>query len=147
MSVCFQIQNEFWILLFDFFWNFGTGGQRTRHLPAPSHRPDFAQRDGRHSQSAFRRRSYPIFDTIVRKPSDGHPKLSGGVRITLKDKKLNDTCTLRQLPISRVDQGLYYLEKGRVFSLFDLVSSYYRITAHRDAVLFKALCAATGLNE
>ena len=52
------------------------------------------------------------------------PKKSGGVRITVNCKKLNKISSLSQLPIPRVDQVLDYLGKGRVFSLFDLVSSF-----------------------
>ena len=50
------------------------------------------------------------------------PKMSGGVRITVDYNKINKISSLRQLPISRVDQVLDSLGKGRVFSLFDLVS-------------------------
>ena len=52
------------------------------------------------------------------------PKKSGGIRITVNYKKLNKISSLRQLPIPRVDQVLDSLGKGRVFSLFDLVSSF-----------------------
>ena len=50
------------------------------------------------------------------------PKKSGGVRITVNYKKLSQIIILSQLPISRVDQVLDSLGKGRVFSLFDLLS-------------------------
>ena len=50
------------------------------------------------------------------------PKKSGGIRITVDSKKLNKISSLRQLLIPRVDQVLDSLGKGRVFSLFDLVS-------------------------
>ena len=39
------------------------------------------------------------------------------------------------------------LDKGRVFSLFDLASSFYQITAHNDTVPLTALCTPTGLYE
>ena len=60
---------------------------------------------------------------------------SGGVRITVNYKKLNKI-SLRQLPISRVDQVLDSLGKGRVFSRFDLVSSFqsnHRAKGHRSS--------------
>ena len=63
------------------------------------------------------------------------PKKSGGVRITVNYKKLNKI-SLRQLPISRVDQVLDSLGKGRVFSRFDLVSSFqsnHRAKGHRSS--------------
>ena len=53
------------------------------------------------------------------------PNKSGGIRITVNSKKLNKIISLRQLPIPRVDQVLDSLGKGRVFSLFDLVSSFH----------------------
>ena len=49
-------------------------------------------------------------------------------------KKLNQIGKLSQLPILRVDQALYSLGSGRVFSLFDLVSSWHQIKAHKDTV-------------
>ena len=62
------------------------------------------------------------------------PKKSGGVRITVNYKKLNQNSKLSQLPIPRMDQVLDSLDSGRVFSLFDLVSSFHQITAHKDTV-------------
>ena len=50
------------------------------------------------------------------------PKKSGGVRSTVNYKKLNKISSLSQLPIPRVEQVLDSLGKGRMFSLFDLVS-------------------------
>ena len=48
---------------------------------------------------------------------------SGGARMTVNHKNINDiTSRLSQLPISRVDHALDSLGKGRVFSLFALVS-------------------------
>ena len=51
----------------------------------------------------------------------------GGVRITASYKKLNQISKLGQLPIPRVDQVLDSIGSDRVFSLFDLVSSFYQI--------------------
>ena len=76
------------------------------------------------------------------------PRKSGGFRITVNYKKLNDISRLSQLPIPRVDQVLDSLGKGRVFSLFDLVSSFHQITAaHKDTVPLTAFCTPTGLYE
>ena len=72
-------------------------------------------------------------------------KKSGGVRITVNYKKLNKISSVSQLPIPHVDQVLDSLGKGRVFSLFDLVSSFHQITAHKDTVPFTAFCTPTGL--
>ena len=36
--------------------------------------------------------------------------------------------------------------KGRVFSLFDLVSSFHQITAHKNTVTLTAFCTPTGLH-
>ena len=66
---------------------------------------------------------------------------------TVNYKKLNKISSLSQLPIPRVDQVLDSLGKGRVFSLFDLVSSFYQITAHKDTVPLTAFCTPTGLYE
>ena len=49
-------------------------------------------------------------------------------------KKLNQISKLSQLPIPRVDQVLHSRGSGRVLSLFDLVSSFHQIKAHRDTV-------------
>ena len=75
------------------------------------------------------------------------PKKSGGVRITVNYKKLNQISSLSQLPIPRVDQVLDSLGKGRVFSLFDLVSPFHQITAHKDTVILTAFSTLTGLYE
>ena len=72
------------------------------------------------------------------------PKKSGGVRITVNYKKLIQISKLRQLPIPRVDKVLDSLGSGRVFSLFDLVSSFHQITAHKDTVPFSSFCTPTG---
>ena len=77
------------------------------------------------------------------------PKISGGVRITVNYKKLDGISRLIQLPILRVDQVLDSLGKGRVFSLFDLltVSSFQQITAHKDTVPLTPFFTPTGLHE
>ena len=75
------------------------------------------------------------------------PKTSGGVRITMNYKKLNQISKLSQLPIPRVAQVLDTLGSGRVFSLFDLVSSFPQIKTHKDTVSPTAFCTPTGLYE
>ena len=75
------------------------------------------------------------------------PKNSGGVRIPVNCKKLNQIRTLSQLRIPRVNEFLDRLGSGRVFSLFDLVSSFHQITAHTDTVpltAFFTACYASG---
>ena len=75
------------------------------------------------------------------------PKQNGGVWITVSYKKPVDICRLSQLPIPGVDQVLDSLGKGRVFSLFDLVSSFQQIATHKDTAPLTAFCAPTGLYE
>ena len=75
------------------------------------------------------------------------PKKSGGVRITVNYKKLNEISKLSQLPIPRVDQVLDSLGSGPVFSLFYFVSSFHQIKALEDTVPLTAFCTSTGLYE
>ena len=75
------------------------------------------------------------------------PKKCGGVQITVNYKKLNQISSLSRLPIPRGDQILDSLSKGRVFSLFDLVSSFHQITAHEDTVPLTAFCTPTDFYE
>ena len=75
------------------------------------------------------------------------PEKCGGVRITVNYKNLNQISKLRQLPIPRVDQVLDSLGSGRVFSLFELVSSFHQIKAHKDTGPLTAFCTPTGLYE
>ena len=72
---------------------------------------------------------------------------SGGVRITVNYKKLNQISKLSHLPIPRVDQVLDSLGSGLVFSLFDLVFSFHQRTTHNDTVPLTAFCTPTGLYE
>ena len=71
------------------------------------------------------------------------PKKSGCAKITMNYKKLNQINELSQLPTSRVHQVLDSLGSGRVISLFDLVSSFHQITAHKDTVPLTAFCTPT----
>ena len=67
-------------------------------------------------------------------PLVGIPKNSGGVRITVNYKKVNQISSLSQLTIPRVAQILESLGKGQMFSSFDLVSSIHQITMNKDIV-------------
>ena len=73
------------------------------------------------------------------------PKKSGGVKITVNYKKLNQITKLSQLSIPRVDLVLDSLGSGRVLSLFDLVSSFHQITAPKETVPLTAFCTPTDL--
>ena len=75
------------------------------------------------------------------------PKKDGGVRITINYKKLNAISSLGQLPIPRVDEVLDSLGKGRIFSLFDLVSSFHQITIDKDTIPLTAFCTPNRLFE
>ena len=73
------------------------------------------------------------------------PKKDGGVRITINYKK--SISSLGQLPIPRVDEILDSLGKGRIFSLFDLVSSFYQIIIDKDTIPLTAFCTPDRLFE
>ena len=75
------------------------------------------------------------------------PNRSGCVIITVNYKQLTQISKLSQLPIARVDQVLDSLGSGRVFSLFDLVSSCHQITASNYTVPLTAFFTLTGLYE
>ena len=75
------------------------------------------------------------------------PKKFGDIRITVNYKKLNKLNILGQFPIPRVDEVLDRLGTSRIFSFFDLVSSFHQITVHKDTVPFTALCTPTRLFE
>ena len=46
-----------------------------------------------------------------------------------------------------MDKVIDFLGSGWVFSLFDLVSSFHQIKAHKDTVPLTAFCTPTGLYE
>ncbi len=75
------------------------------------------------------------------------PKKSGGVRITVNYRKLNKLCELSQLPIPRVDDTLDKLLHGKIYSLFDMKSSFHQITVHRDTIPLTAFITSSGLFE
>ena len=66
---------------------------------------------------------------------------------TVSYKKLNKRNILGQHPVPRVDVVLDKLDTGRIFSLFDLVSSIHKITAHKYTIPLTAFCARTRLLE
>ena len=67
------------------------------------------------------------------------PKKDGNVRITANYKKLNAISSLEQL-IPHVDEVLDSMGKGRIISLFDLVSSFHQITMDKDTIPLTAFC-------
>ena len=75
------------------------------------------------------------------------PKKSGGIRITVKYKKLNTLIIPGQLPISRVDEVLDTLCTRRISSFFDLVSFFYQKTVHKDTIHLTTFCTPTRLFE
>ena len=75
------------------------------------------------------------------------PKKDGNVRLTANYNKLNAISSLGQLPIPRVDQVLDSLGKGRILSLFDLVSSFHQVTIDKDTTPLTASCTPTRLLE
>ena len=75
------------------------------------------------------------------------PKKSGDNRIAVNYKKLNKLSILGELPIPRVDEVLDKLGTGRIFSLFDLVSSFHQRTVHKDTIPLTAFCTPTRLFE
>ena len=60
-------------------------------------------------------------------------------------KKLNAISSLAHLLIPRVDEILDSPGKGRIFSLFDLVSSFHQITIDKDIAPLTAFCTPTRL--
>ena len=75
------------------------------------------------------------------------PKKDGGARITINCKKLSAISSLRQPPILRVDEILDSLGKGRIFSLFDLGSSFHQIIIDKDTIPLTAFCTPGRLFE
>ena len=74
-------------------------------------------------------------------------KKSGVVRISVNYKKLKEINSPSQLLIPHVGQALDSLGRGRVFSLFDLVTSFHQITAHNDTVPLTAFDTPPGFYE
>ncbi|CAB1108262.1 unnamed protein product [Ectocarpus sp. CCAP 1310/34] len=120
---------------------------RTRHVsPLPRYSPVAKQVDAildqylaagliQHSTSPY---SSPL--VVI-------PKKSGGVRITVNFSKLNKRCALSQLWIPRVDDTLDKLLRGRVYSLFDMKSSFHQIMVHRDTIPLTVSVTSSGLFE
>ena len=75
------------------------------------------------------------------------PKKDSGVRITINYKHLNTISSLRQISISRVDEVLDSLGKGRIFSLFYVVSSFHRIIIGEDTIPLAVICTPNRLFE
>lgn len=62
------------------------------------------------------------------------PIKSGGIRITVNYRKLNNISSIGQLPIPRVDEIQTKLNRGSIFSLFDFTGSFHQITVHKDTI-------------
>ena len=62
-------------------------------------------------------------------------------------QKMNNMSILGQLPIPRVDEILDKLGRGRILSLFHLVSSFHQMTVHKDTIPLTAFCTPTRLFE
>ncbi|CAB1098634.1 unnamed protein product [Ectocarpus sp. CCAP 1310/34] len=75
------------------------------------------------------------------------PKMEGNLCLTVNCKKLNKLCSLGQQPQPRVDHIIDSLHKGKVFSIFDLNSTFHQITVEEDTVQLTAFCTPTQLFE
>ena len=122
-------------MLLDALRNLGSGGQCSGHFTAPSHEPYTLDKEvdatlNQHLAAELIQHSTSRYSS----PLVVIPKKSGGMRITVNHKKLNQISKLSQLPIPRVDQVLDSLGSGRVFSLLNLASSFRLMTAHKGTV-------------
>ena len=97
--------------------------------------------DGYHASGLIQNSTSPYASPVVI-----IPKRSGGIRLTINYKNLNISI-LGQLPIPRVDEVLDKLGLGRIFSLFDLVSSFHQITVHKETIPLTYFCTLTRLFE
>ena len=145
LDVFFPNPTRIRFLLSDAFREFGSGRQSTCHL-----RPH-------RSSSIVAKEMDTIFNQYLAaglvqlsispysSPLVFIPKTSGGVRITVNYKKLNDSSRPSQLLNLRLNHALDSLRIGRVFSLFDLAPSFHQITAHQDMVPLTAFNTPAGL--
>ena len=97
--------------------------------------------DGYHASGLIQNSTSPYASPVVI-----IPKRSGGIRLTINYKNLNISI-LGQLPIPRVDEVLDKLGLGRIFSLFDLISSFHQITVHKETIPLTYFCTLTRLFE
>eukprot|EP00752_Nemacystus_decipiens_P015617 g13940.t1 len=75
------------------------------------------------------------------------PKKNGDLRVTVNYKKLNAVSELGQQPLPRVDATFDKLRSAKIFSLFDLTSSFHQIVNDKDTIPLTAFCTPTRLLE
>lgn len=80
----------------------------------------------------------PYFSTMV-----AIPNKDGNVRITVNHKTLNAISSLGEFSIPRVYEVLDSLGKGRIFSLFGLLSSFHQMTVDKYTTTLTAFCTPT----
>ena len=73
------------------------------------------------------------------------PNISGVIQITINHKRLKKLISLDQHPIARAGEDLDKPGTVRIFSQFDVVSSCYQITVHKDTTPLTAFCTPTRL--
>ena len=134
-------------MLIDAVQDHRTSAQQTSYLPTVQDQPHPCRKGRRRPRPVPGRRLDPAFDLTLLQPHGRHPKKDGSVRITINYKKLNAISSLGQLPIPRVDEVVDSFGKGRIFSLFDLVSSFHQITIDKDTIPLTAFCTQDRLFE
>ena len=135
--------------LVDAFRDFGPGRKRSCHLQASPHQSHPGQGSGGHlGPELSSGRFDPTLDLSVLEPAGGHHE---EVWRRSDHHELQETQPDQQpQPAAyswRGSSPLDSLGKGRVFSLFDLVTSFHQITAHKDTVPLTAFRSPTGLYE
>eukprot|EP00752_Nemacystus_decipiens_P016839 g15071.t1 len=75
------------------------------------------------------------------------PKKNGDLHVTVNYKKLNAVSELGQQPLPRVDATFDKLRSAKIFSLFDLTSSFHQIVNDKDTIPLTAFCTPTRLLE
>lgn len=71
----------------------------------------------------------------------------GGVRITINYKEMNAISLFGQLPTRHAEDVLASLGKGRIFYLFELLSSFNQITIDEETIPLTAFCTLDQLFE
>lgn len=75
------------------------------------------------------------------------PNTYGSICVTVNYNKMNSISSLSHTPLPPVNDVLDSFRKGRIFSSFDLVSSFLEITAHEDIIPLIAFFIPTQLYE
>ena len=141
-----EVLNRLWLLLFASLQDFGSSEQLSRHASALLHQSSDRQTSGHGFGQIPRHGPHPILHITMGETSCCHP---GEIRchpILVNHKKLNKLSILGQLPIPEVEV-LDKLGTGRIFSLFDLVSSFHQISVHKDTIPLVAFCTPTRIFE